>query len=538
MGLLLVACDGLLLVACDGEPNPIDAGLDADLADAAPPPPPTAITTLGPVVGRSSGGVAAFLGIPYAAPPVGDLRWRPPQPPEAWSEPLATTGRPPRCIQKALGLDLPSQEDCLYLNVHTPDPRPEGAPVMVWIHGGAFLFGEGLQTDEGTAGDVLAREHGVVVVSMNYRLGPFGFLAHPALSAEEGTSGNYGLMDQRAALEWVRDNIAAFGGDPANVTLFGESAGGMSVCAHLVSPASAGLFRRAISESGLCDSPTDTLATQETGGVAFADTLGCSTASDIASCLRAKTSDEVTAADAAGMDVFRELNAERAWWPIVDGLVLPGDFRTQVEAGAFERVPTIVGWNGNEGTLFVLLAEQGGAVIDAAAYDEVMRGLAANYRLAVDDLFGQYPIAGYPDPGAALAAAIGDGTLACPSRRAARLLADAGADVRVYHFTYPDASFQLPADRELGAFHSAEVQFVFGHPSMIGRRMFAGDELALHDAMSGYWTRFAAGDPNGGGAPLWPAYDSAGDAHLVLDRTIEAGTGASVDECALWEPVP
>ena len=347
--------------ACDADAPSSDAGADASADDAGPPPAaPTADTALGPLEGLRGPGYQAFLGVPYAKPPVGALRWAPPEPPEAWTEPRSATGRPPRCVQRALGLDLASQEDCLYLNVHTPDPRPEDAPVMVWLHGGAFLFGEGLQTDEGTAGDLLAATHGVVVVSLNYRLGPYGFLAHPALTAERGASGNYGLMDQRLALEWVRDNIAAFGGDPDDVTIFGESAGGLSVCAHLISPESEGLFHRAISQSGLCDSALDDLSDAEAAGERFADALSCADAE----CLRAASVDEITTADGAGSDPFGEVGAERAWWPIVDGAVLEGDFRTEVERGAFVNVPTVVGWNADEGTLFVMLAEQAGQVAD------------------------------------------------------------------------------------------------------------------------------------------------------------------------------
>ena len=513
--------------ACDADAPSSDAGADASADDAGPPPAaPTADTALGPLEGLRGPAYQAFLGIPYAKPPVGALRWAPPEPPDAWTEPRTAIGRPPRCVQRALGLDLASQEDCLYLNVHTPDPRPEGAPVMVWLHGGAFLFGEGLQTDEGTAGDLLAATHGVVVVSLNYRLGPYGFLAHPALTAERGASGNYGLMDQRLALEWVRDNIAAFGGDPDDVTIFGESAGGLSVCAHLISPESEGLFHRAISQSGLCDSALDGLSDAEAAGERFADALSCADAE----CLRAASVDEITTADGAGSDPFGEVGAERAWWPIVDGAVLEGDFRTEIERGAFANVPTIVGWNADEGTLFVMLAEQAGQVADEAAYDEVVRAIAARAGVAADDVFAQYPLSDYPDPGAASAAVIGHATLACPSRRAALLLEAAGVETRVYQFTYPDAGFQLPTERELGAFHSAEIQYVFGHPSTIGRRSFTGDDRALYEAMSLRWTDFARGAPS----PDWPRF-GADETHLRLDREIATGSAADAEMCALWD---
>ena len=210
------------------------AGCSTGGGDDATPRTLEVRTELGSVVGFENDGVFSYRGIPYAAPPVGELRWKPPVEPEPWTDALSATETPPVCPQDAFqGLPVPGfnpSEDCLYLNVDTPS---EGAdlPVMVWIHGGGFTLGEGVQADGGTAGDRIAREAGVIVVSMNYRLGQLGFLAHTALTSEspDSASGNYGLMDQAAALSWVRENIAAFGGDPDNVTMFGESAGGFSV---------------------------------------------------------------------------------------------------------------------------------------------------------------------------------------------------------------------------------------------------------------------------------------------------------------------
>ncbi len=522
-GFLILA---LAAFGCDG--GAVEGG-----PDAGPPPPPEATTTSGPVRGTRGDGYQAFLGIPYAAPPVGDLRFRAPVAPEPWSETRSTTVAPPRCMQSVLGLPLGSQEDCLYLNVHAPDPRPQNAPVLVWIHGGAFLFGEGLQTDGGTAGDLLASQHGAVVVSINYRLGAFGFLAHPDLTAEAGASGNYGFADQIAALRWVQENIAAFGGDPNNVTIFGESAGGVSVCAHLVSPASQGLFHRAITQSGLCDTPYTALADAERTGQDFALQLGCRR--EAPACMRALSAEAILAADGAG-NTFTTLDGSgRRWWPIVDGALLTDTFRARVAAGGFHDVPTIVGWNGDEGTLFVMLAEQDGTIIDAVKYEEVVLQLSLFFGESADAVRAQYPI--NDDPAAAVAALLGDATLACPSRRAARLLANAGANVRVYHFTYTNAAFQLAPTRPLGAFHSAEIQYIFGHPATLGRLRFPADDQALHEAIAGYWTRFAAsGDPNGDGAPSWPVYDTTSDLHLGLDLTIGEAMGASADRCALWEP--
>jgi hypothetical protein len=255
---------------------------------------PTVQTDNGPVVGRQAGGVRTFFGIPYAAAPVGDLRWRAPQPRVDWTTPREASAFGNVCVQPVTGMlegeeeaqgKIVGNEDCLYLNVYARGNAAPGSrlPTMVWIHGGAFLFGAGSDYDA----SVLAQKHGVVVVTVNYRLGSLGFLALPTLKAEaEGESGNYGLMDQQAALRWVRNNIVAFGGDPGNVTVFGESAGGFSVCAQLASPAAAGLFHKAIIQSGPCTSPNNSgAATDSTKrNLDYAAKVGCKNGS--LACLR------------------------------------------------------------------------------------------------------------------------------------------------------------------------------------------------------------------------------------------------------------
>jgi para-nitrobenzyl esterase len=525
------------IAACGGAVPPVtpasDAGPDEGL-DAAPAlPPPEVATTLGVVRGARGNGHQRFLGIPYAAPPVGERRWRAPEEPAPWRGVREATVKPSACAQEAAGFVSIGDEDCLYLNVHTPDPRPEGAPVLVWIHGGAFVFGEGLQLDGGTAGDVLAREHGLVVVSMNYRLGAFGFLANDAL----GSSGNEGLLDQQAALRWVQREIASFGGDPAKVTIVGESAGGLSACLHLLSPGSRGLFRAAVVQSGLCAAALPTRATQLGVSAEFAAALGCDGAADVPACLRAAGTSRVKAAGALSGNLLEVLaGGRRTWWPNVDGATVPGQFLDRVAAGEFARVPVVAGWNRDEGTLFIALAERAGTVVDEAEYLRMTDVVAARAGLDGAEVRARYPLTDYADPGAALGAAIGHQGLACPSRRAALALAAAGVPTRVYHFTYPDAAFQLGADRPLGAFHSAEIQFVFGRPSRLGTRSFEGDELALHRAMSGYWARFVRDlDPSGADAPPWPAFDPSEERHLRFDRAIEAGAAADREACAFWE---
>lgn len=486
---------------------------------APPLPSPVAKTAQGEVRGLRGEGFQAFLGIPYAAPPVGERRWERPEPAAAWEGVRDAKSAPPRCAQTSMGLPLASQEDCLYLNVHTPDPRPANAPVMVWIHGGSFTFGEGLQTDGGTAGDVLARRHGVVVVSMNYRLGPFGFFAHPA---REGT-GNLGLADQAQALRWVKENIASFGGDPDNVTIFGESAGGISVCAHLVSPESEGLFERAIVQSGPCGRPVQSERVARQDALTLASRVGCG-GPDAMQCLRERSVEEILEASDV---VSGELGDRLAWRLYLDGELLPDSIGARIERGAFHRVPIIAGWNGDEGTIDVLFASLSGKT---PRYDAVTKRLSERYGVPVSAIRAQYPPG--DDPSAALARAVGDATLACPSRRFARALAAQGGEVYAYRFAYPNAAFQVPFVSGLGAFHSAEIQYVFGHPAGMFSSRFAGRDRALSDAMAGAWTRFAA---TGKPSDAWPRFDPDAEAHLVFDSTVEVERGADADACALWD---
>lgn len=519
----------LLATACDPAPAAVDGGRDAPAVDAWREPGPEVVTSLGTVVGERGDGFSAYLGIPYARPPVGELRWASPEPHPGWDEPLRATRAPNACPQNALGFDI-GEEDCLYLNVHVPDPAPEGAPVMVWIHGGAFVFGEGLQVDHGTAGDLLAAEHGVVVVSMNYRLGILGFLRHPSLA---GSSGNQGIEDQQLALQWVHDHIADFGGDPDNVTIVGESAGGFSVCAHMISPASEGLFHRVISESGLCDMPLTTGSDVEVLAGDALEMLGCTTG-DVAACARAAPVGDVTAAAGPSGDVITLVTSgSRPFWPTIDGTVIPTSFRDAVLAGDVADVPTIVGWNADEGTLFVAFAEREGVVADAASYDLAVTRLATETGLTEAAIEAAYPLASYPDAGAAIADMTGDQRLACASRRAALLLSGAGHTTYVYRFDFEGAGFQLSLDRDMGAFHSAEIQYVFGHP--VGTGGFDGGEETLNDLMSDAWARFArTGDPNGT-LPTWATYEEATQTSMTLTPFPSAATMVDADDCALWD---
>ena len=510
-----------------------DAPAVADVTDVVTPA-PMIVLPEGTLRGRLGTGFQEYLGIPYAAPPVGPLRWMPPQPPAHWTGVRDALTTPSHCPQSLVG--APSgDEDCLYINVDLPDPMPHNAPVMVWIHGGAFTLGEGVQADGGTKGDVLASTRGVVVVSMNYRLGALGFMSHPALTAEGGGhSGNYGFLDQRFALQWVHDHIAAFGGDPANVTLFGESAGGISVCAHLASPMSTGLFQRAIVESGPCGLPVPTLALGEAQGQRVSTALGCNTPATAASCMRAATVAEVMAALPSPPSVISTDPMYASWGPVIDGAFFPQAPMALFRAGTFQHVPVMFGWNHDEGTLFVSLANA--TALTADQYPAAVLAMMSGDTTRANQVVAHYPLSAYPSPWQTYAAALGDFVIKCPARRTLIAMTPFLTSVHAYEFTYPNAGFLLASTVPLGAFHSAEVQFIFGHPGRIGHQRFTGDEETLHQAMMGYWTRFAVtNDPNGESAVNWPAFTMTSDTSLQLDVMQQPEMNVSATACAFWE---
>lgn len=362
------------------------------------------MTDEGPVKGMVVRGVREFLGIPYAAPPVGDLRWQPSQAHAPWLQPLDATKFANHCPQVASPFGVASlNEDCLYLNVftlrtaddHADREDSSGRPVMVWIHGGALIAGESDDYDP----EQLVKKGGVVIVTINYRLGLLGFFAEPALDAEPHLLANYGLMDQQFALQWVRRNIAPFGGDPNRVTIFGESAGGLSGFSNLASPKAAGLFQRAILESGAYQitSPLPTLAEGEAAGSAVATALGCTTGTKptIAACLRSRSVADILGQQGSGAV------------PIVDGQVLTEQLASAFGSGNFNRVPVIDGSNHDEWRLFVALDfDLLGSPLTAKGYPAA---LAATFGATLEPAIAlQYPLSNYPSPDEAFAAAVTD----------------------------------------------------------------------------------------------------------------------------------
>ena len=467
--------------------------------------------------------VMAFKGIPFAAPPVGGLRWRPPEPVVAWDGVRDATVPGAVCMQ---GGAQEQSEDCLFLNVWAPRESTEPRPVMVWIHGGGFVVGAG--SDPLTDGTRLA-SRGTVVVTLNYRLGPFGFLAHPALSAESDhdASGNYGLLDMVAVLEWVRDNAATFGGAPGRVTIVGESAGAGAVMSLMLMPQSRGLFHRAIAESSFITGWDRRLRASfggapsaEAQGSAVGEALGA-TGDDALSTLRTATAAEVFAAvNAAGL-------VGLGWAPNVDGWVIPDDPVMMFADGRQHQVPLITGINGNEGSLL------NGQIPmdDVAAFEAHVR---SSYPSVADQAIEHYAVTSPEEAKAGLDHLFHDMWIAGPVRTLSSHHADTSARVWLYHF-----SLVPPTDMgaTLGSHHAAEITYVFGN--LIDRGGEPGDSRAspmtvgewtaadrrVSAAMMDYWTQFAAtGDPNRDGLAAWPALDAA-DQHLTFGDTLEVGTG-------------
>jgi para-nitrobenzyl esterase len=497
----------------------------------------------GAVVGRQST-ATSFLGIPYASPPVGKLRWSAPQPVSPWAEPRDASRIGNVCPQVVLALfavpgpkpgDVQGEEDCLYLNVYTPaKARPDSRlPVMVWIHGGAFTVGSGSAFD----GSVLAAKYGLVVVTMNYRLGALGFLALAGLNSEgKGErSGNYGLLDQQAALQWVKTNIGAFGGNGQNVTIAGESAGGMSVCAQLASPRAAGLFQRAIIQSGLCESPGNavTVAEAESRNVEYVRKLGCS-ATDI-DCLRRVEPAKLLSTKVPGRRPVSNL----VWSPVYESGVLPLKLKTAFSQGKFNRVPVLAGTNHDEGRLFVSVVSPNGKPVTAVQYwggTGLLVGAANTRKVLL-----QYPFRTYGTPALAFATMFTDGVFSCPAERVDNALSKY---VPVYAFEFSDpqaaTSLKAPADLPgLGSFHSSSQVYAFQSaiPGIAAPSMFSSAQRKLSDEFSGAWAAFVAtGDPRAAGAPGWPKFGSSRGDVQEFDLTgVKENTRYSVEhKCLFW----
>jgi para-nitrobenzyl esterase len=489
----------------------------------------------GVIHGTKTGDVRAWLGIPYADQPIGDLRWRTPQPAPKWTGVLETKAYGNECPQTLSFAGPSNTEDCLYLNVWSPSGAKD-LPVMVWIHGGAFIFGSG--NDTWYVGGPLAGKD-VVVVTINYRLGALGVLVHPALDVDDPafpSSGNYGLLDQTAALQWVQRNIKQFGGDPTKVTLFGESAGGFSACVHYVAPNETDLFQAAISESGFC---TATVlapghATADSLGLDLAAQLGCpgSTAS-AAACLRAVSVDTLLAktnlppaANQTPGGPFYQLSLLPNVTPNYDEVVVP-DMLATLKAGAYPPRPLLLGTNKDEGTLFHSTVY--GKQVETDSDYQTALGLrfgSAN----VPAIVSHYPSASFPSPNDAISAVTGDAFFVCPARAVARAVSKTGAPVYRYSFEHP---LENPFMQGLGVFHGSELPVVFGNDTFpLGR---IGDSGAADStAMVEQWTSFAKTQvPDA----AWPLYDAT-DPYLVYTDAPAPAAGLKTALCDFWDALP
>ncbi len=485
---------------------------------------PTAATEDGTVTGKVAEGMNEFLGIRYAAPPVGALRWQPPQPPARAQFSHRAVSFGPHCSQPASAFGIAStSEDCLYLNVYTPSAaRPVNAaalPVMVWIHGGALVTGESDDYDPAALVGT-----GVIVVTINYRLGYLGFLASAGLDAEGHVAANYGLQDQQFALDWVRRNIGGFGGDPARVTIFGESAGGLSVLSHLISPTAYGLFSRAIVESGAYALTLPSLAAAEASGNDVATRLGCATSD--AACLRAQPVSAILAAQA---------NVGTSITTIVDGTTVPSSINTALKSGQFNRVPLLNGSNHDEYRLFLTAF----ANLTAAQYPAALAGVFD--AALVPKILAKYPVGNYAQPVLAAAAVVTDETFACTARQVDRW---ASRYVPVYAYEFNDENapeYSLPPTTyPYGAAHAIELQFLFKLPELPGTPPLSKAETRLSTTMVKYWTDFARStSPNRGALPFWEPYASGADSLQSLLPPVPAPEdGFAADhKCAFWKPL-
>jgi para-nitrobenzyl esterase len=465
------------------------------------------------------GAFRIFKSIPYAGPPVGEWRWKAPRPVVAWQGVRDATEFGPRCLQGQIFSDIVFKdlsEDCLTLNIWTPAKNAsDGLPVMVWIHGGGFQAGAGAEPRHD--GAAFARKN-VVLVTINYRLGVFGFLSHPELTRESGrnASGNYGMLDQVEALRWVRDNIAAFGGNPGNVTIFGESAGSFAVSGLMASPLARGLFHKAIGESGaFFTSRTGTLglkplADSEEQGVKFASGLGAPSLAD----LRQKSGEEVLQA---------ALKTQPWFAPNIDGYFLPEDVQAIFAAGKQAHVPLLAGWNADEARGGVVFREEK-PTAESFANDTRKR-----FGDMAEAILKAYPAPTDAEAVEAAADLAGDLFIGYSTWKWIEMHKKTGA-APVFRFSF-DRKIPVPAghtvngkpatSRDIGARHAGEIEYVFGALDLsLPKVPWEESDRKLSDAMTTYWSNFArTGDPNGSGLPRWSRYDQSGRV-MHLDEAI------------------
>ncbi len=501
-------------LACDKPPQKETTAVE-EVKDA-PSLAATVAVTGGTIEGVEQDGIFIYRGIPFAAPPVGDLRWKSPQPVIPWEGVKKTDKFAPGPMQDtafgaALGGPQEISEDCLYLNVWTGAKKTnEKRPVMVWIYGGGF--GIGMTSSPAYDGANLAKK-GVVLVSVTYRVGPMGFLAHPELSAESGHgSGTYGIQDQIAGLKWVKDNIANFGGDPSNVTIFGESAGGFSVCMLTASPMAKGLFHRAISESdGGLGPARMNLEQAEEMGKKYLENLGANTIAEA----RALSAEEIQK-DTKGMGNF---------WPVADGETIPENMYGVFRNGSFNDTPILVGSNSNEGGLFI------NQELDSEGFIKMVR---ERYAPAAEEILKVYPHTAEEEATRSAKDLMRESTFAWPTWAWAVMHTRNSAN-KAYVYYFDHRAPGVPG----GANHADEIPYVFGNldsPGPMGNRPVTEEDRVLNGLVSSYWINFAkTGDPNGEGLPLWPVFNEKENQVMYIDGDTGARIHPDLDKIMAFD---
>lgn len=468
-------------------------------------------TEQGPVQGVQHDALIRFTGIPYAAAPLGKLRFSAPQAAPERDALLVADQYATPCLQAPSAFETgPSSEDCLYLNVYTPNLDGEH-PVMVWIHGGSLETGSGGPTYDPQR--LVAR--GITAVTINYRLGIPGFLSHQTLLDEspENDTGNYGIMDQQAALAWLRANIGNFGGDPDNITIFGESAGGHSVLTHLVLPSSNELFDKAIVQSGSYAPTQRTLTEALARGELLANQAGCIADSDVAACLRALSADQLVALQqwmsASGTPLNTGFLPTRHL-PVTGTSLLPESITTALQTGSFNRKPVLIGSNLDEWRFFVGLYLAGGGSVPEAAYETFIQITLGVDPATAAQLAQAYPASSYDSAAQALSALGTDAIFACNTLAQVHHLA---SDVDTYFYEFADRSAPLTVAPvpgfDFGAAHTLEIGYLLASEDLMAQFGATDGQFELADHMADYWTSFAAyGDPNptSGTSPMWSAF--------------------------------
>ncbi len=495
------------------------------------------VTDRGPVQGATEGGTWAYLGIPYAAPPVGPLRWAATQPHACWSSTLPATSWGAMCLQvdskdttKVLG-----QEDCLTVNVWTPSGATASSklPVLFFIPGGGNVQGSNADTDPSGAhiydGAALAAQANVVVVVINYRLGALGFLAHPSFGANPG---NYGTLDQIAALGWAQRNVAAFGGDPSRVLVFGQSAGAEDVCDMVASPLTKGLFAAALMESGGCTARP--LATAESFAQTWAQKAGCGSASDPAACMRALDGNAVTLVQPEPASIAGSKQGD--YEPCVDGVALTDAADKVIASGAYRHVPWVIGSNSDETSKELAGAYPGG--MTEAQYEAAVLAYAGGSQTLSSQILAKYPASSFASPLEAYVQVTTDAKFTCTARYDARQAVAGQSDQPVWRYFYTHhLDDGTAAEKALGAWHAQELAFVFRELDSAGYTPSPGEQ-SLEAVIDGAWAGMAAsGAPDQGAATAWPKYVAASDPYVQLDDTVTTGTGVRTSLCDFWDQV-